>query len=230
MAAAPGGREATGFDFDKWCLENSLHQKVVDYLRREEFTAPDLLAYFSEEDKERLRLDGVGYAHIRRLDAAIKTLQVPPSPHSKGQATGQLTPVAVVQLTPEAVEESAATPQNAILRTAPYSHCRLARYGLRKMALRPEPERNQVQPRWASFSKTLRTLAAKLTWPHKQTYPADRHAVRSPRYVEPSPRRSPGSAYPRTSRSRCCQRVESGPQHPFLSGSGTSWPAYVGRK
>ncbi|XP_066300499.1 uncharacterized protein [Branchiostoma lanceolatum] len=105
MAAVPGGREATGFDFDKWRLENTLHQKVVEYLKNEEFTTPDLLTCFGEEDKECLRSDGVGKAHIRKLEVAIRNLQEPPSPQSQG--TGH---VATDQLAPEAEEKAPTIP------------------------------------------------------------------------------------------------------------------------
>ncbi|XP_078660922.1 uncharacterized protein LOC144905243 [Branchiostoma floridae x Branchiostoma belcheri] len=105
MAAAPDKQAATGFNFDKFCVENSLHQKVVDYLKNEEFTTPELLTCFGEEDKECLRSDGVGKAHIRKLEAAIRTLQVPPSQHSQGPGH-----VATDQHTPEANEELLPTP------------------------------------------------------------------------------------------------------------------------
>ncbi|KAI8490347.1 hypothetical protein Bbelb_320850 [Branchiostoma belcheri] len=136
MAGSPGGREATGFDFDKWCLENSLHQKVVDYLRSEDFTDPELLAYFSEKDTECLRSDGVGKAHVRKLEAAIRALQVPPSPHSQGPNY-----LATDELTHEAVE---ATPHPSHVFTGhdgQTSH----QYETKRLELEPPSYKNVVK-------------------------------------------------------------------------------------
>ncbi|XP_066300785.1 uncharacterized protein [Branchiostoma lanceolatum] len=72
MAAAPGGND--GFDFDRWCLQNKLPEKIVEWLKKEEFITPDLLVYFGERDEKSLRSTGVGAAHIRKLEAAIEEL------------------------------------------------------------------------------------------------------------------------------------------------------------
>ncbi|XP_078595073.1 uncharacterized protein LOC144872620 [Branchiostoma floridae x Branchiostoma japonicum] len=74
--ASPGGKGDSGqFDFEAWCRRKRIHDRIVDFLRREELMTPKLLFRLTDEDKVMLSGEGgVQQRDIDRLEVAIEQL------------------------------------------------------------------------------------------------------------------------------------------------------------